>query len=62
MDEREPLVDLMEKYYKTQKECKKLTEENKELEKFSSNKDINFQEQWMNFQIKTSKIISKSDY
>ena len=33
-----------------------------ELEKFSSNKDINFQEQWMNFQIKTSKIISKSNY
>ena len=32
MDEREPQVDLMEKYYKTQKECKRLTVENKELE------------------------------
>ena len=32
IDEHKPKVDLMEKYYKTQKECKKLNEENKELE------------------------------
>ena len=32
MDEHKPKVDLMEKYYKTQKECKRLTAENKELE------------------------------
>ena len=33
-----------------------------ELEKISNNRDSNFQEQLTNFQIKTGKIISKSDY